>query len=448
MAKLILGIMSGFANFTAEGVHPAAWLYPGSNFPDHLSFKARVRVAQKAEEGLFDFLFIADAPGIMPGSIDSLKRMNVLADYEPITLLSGLAAVTSHVGLAATVSTSFAEPYNVARQFASLDHMSDGRAAWNVVTSTIPSLGLNFGKQGQEDHAMRYRRAQEFLNVTLGLWDSWDDDAFARDVDKAEYFDPAKLHPLNHKGEFYSVAGPLNVPRPPQGRPVIIQAGGSEAGREFAARTAEVVFTLGNRVEVAKSFRDDLHKRMTSIGRPTDELKTVASLSMMLARTENEAKDRFAVLQSLLHPDVGRQILSFNMGNADLSGVPVDEPIPVELLPQDTNRGKTYLEAVRDIVSNGNPTLRQVYERFAPGWGGNFFVGTPMQMADMMESWFAEAAVDGFMLSPMTIPVDLDLFVAEVVPELQKRGLFRTSYEGRSLRENLGLRRPASRYAR
>ena len=330
MKKMNIGIL-----VHPFGSHPAAWLHPAGVMGGEVNFKHYSWIARRAEQGLFDFFFIADAPGIRAGNIQAFKRWpTYMAQFEPITLLSGLAAVTERLGLAATVSSSYFEPYNLARQFASLDHMSGGRAAWNVVTSTIPTLGFNFGRDKQEDHAARYRRAREFIEIATGLWDSWDDDAFVRDVKNVTYFDPDKLHALNHKGEFYSVAGPLNVPRPPQGRPVIIQAGGSDAGKELAAETAEVVFTADRTFEAAKAFRDDIHNRMPRYNRSPDELKSVVSVTVVIGRTEEEAKEKFEFLQDSIHPDVGREVISIDLGNVDLSQVPLDSPIPEVPAPQ------------------------------------------------------------------------------------------------------------------
>jgi FMN-dependent oxidoreductase (nitrilotriacetate monooxygenase family) len=429
------------------GEHPSSWLHPDAVMGAEVDFRHFTNLAQTCERGLFDFFFIADAPGIRMGNNHAFKRYPAyMAQFEPITVLSALAAVTEHLGLAATVSSSYFEPYNLARQFASLDHISGGRAAWNIVTSTIPSLAANFGRDKPDDHAVRYRRAREFLDVTIGLWDSWDDDAFVRDVANVTYFDPNKMHALNHKGEFFSVAGPLNVPRSPQGRPVVIQAGGSGPGRDMAAATAEVVFTQERTFEGSKALRDDLHRRMAAIRRDPSELKLVTSIFTIIGDTEAEAKEKFGWLQSRIHPDVGREMLSIDLGNIDLSNVPLDEPIPADLLPEDTNRGKTYLASVKDLARKGL-TLRQIYELYAPARGGLVFVGTADQAADLMGDWFNGGATDGFMLEPAAVPADLTEFVDKVVPVLQKRGLFRNAYEGRTLRENLGLKRPRSRYA-
>jgi FMN-dependent oxidoreductase (nitrilotriacetate monooxygenase family) len=429
------------------GSHPASWLHPEAVMGGEVSLAHYAAIARKAEQGLFDFLFIADAPSTRQGNIHAFKRWPFyMAQFEPITLLSALAGQTTRLGLAATVSTSFFEPYNLARQFASLDHLSGGRAAWNVVTSSSLAVCRNFGQDDLEEHSTRYRRAREFLGIVTGLWDSWDEDAFSRDAETATFFDPDKLHPLDHRGEFYTVAGPLNVPRPPQGYPVIIQAGGSDAGRELAAETAEVVFTADRTFEAARAFRTDLKNRMARYGRAPDQLKTVVSLSTVIGRTEAEAQEKFAFLQSRLHPDVGREIVSIDLGNIDLSDVPLDRPIPPELLPEDTNRGKTYLKSIKDLVTRGSPTLRDVYTHYAASRGGLMFVGTAAQAADLMTEWFKGGAADGFMLSLATLPAELNAFVDQVIPELQRRGVFRTAYEGDTLRENLGLPRPKSRY--
>jgi N-acetyl-S-(2-succino)cysteine monooxygenase len=431
------------------GQHPASWLHPAAVMGGEVSLEHYTAIARKAEEGLFDFLFIADAPQTREGNIQAFKRWPLyMAQFEPLTLLSALAGVTTRLGLAATVSTSFYEPYNLARQFASLDHLSRGRAAWNVVTSSSLGVSRNFGQDELENHAARYRRAREFLDVVQGLWDSWDDDAFTRDIEGVQYFDPDKLHKLRHRGEFYAVEGGLNVPRPPQGHPVIVQAGGSEDGRALAAETAEVVFTAERTLAGAREFRGDLHNRMPGCGRSPDALKTVVSLSTVIGRTEEEAREKFEFLQSRLHPDVGREIVSIDLAGIDLSKVPVDQPIPPDLLPENTNRGKTYLKSVKDLIAaKGNPTLRELYLHYAASRGGLVFVGTAAGVADMMAEWFEAGAADGFMLSFATLPTELAAFVELVIPELQRRGLFRTAYEGSTLREHLGLARPKSRYA-
>ncbi len=441
--KLNLGIL-----VDPHGNHPAAWLHHEAVLGAEIDARYYLQLAQKAEQGLFDFLFIADSPGLRQGNIQAFKRWPVyMAQFEPVTVLSALSMVTERLGLAATVSTSYFEPFNLARQFASLDHLSGGRSAWNVVTTTNPSAGKNFGREHFEDHATRYRRAREFLQIALGLWDSWDDDAFVRNAKTVEYFDPDKLHTLGHKGEFYSVRGPLDVPRPPQGRPVIIQAGGSDAGRELAAETAEVVFCGERTFEAAKSFRADVHQRMARYGRSPDELKSLANLTTVIGRTQAEAEEHFEFLQAKIHPDVGREAISIDTGYIDLSQVPIDQSIPPSVFPEDTERSKTYMKLVKDIAADGNPTLEEVYRRYAPSRGGLLFVGTASQAVELMGDWFTGGAADGFILTPASLPTELNKFVDLVVPELQKRGLFRTEYEGKTLRENLHLRRPKSRYA-
>ncbi len=440
--KLNIGILAH-----PFGLHPAAWLHPDAMPGAEVSIRHYSQVAKKAEQGLFDFLFLADSPGIRKGSIEAFKRWPIyMAQFEPITLLSAIAMATERLGLAATVSASFFEPFNLARQFASLDHLSGGRAAWNVVTSTNPNLAQNFSKERFEDHATRYRRAREFLKVVQGLWDSWDDDAFVRNSDAGIYFEPDKMHTLDHRGEFYSVRGPLDVPRPPQGHPVIIQAGGSEAGRALAAETAEVVFTADRSFDAAKAFRQDIKERMAGHCRMADQLKVLVSLTTVIGRSSAEAREKLEVLQSRIHPDVGREVISLDLGNVDLSSVPVDSPIPQSLLPADTERGKTYLKSVTDFIGQGSPTLKEIYSSYAVSRGGLLFVGTAAEAAEMMGDWLVGEAADGFMLNLASIPTELNSFVDQVVPELQKRGLFRRAYEGHTLRENLGLLRPKSRY--
>jgi N-acetyl-S-(2-succino)cysteine monooxygenase len=442
--KMSLGILA-----LPFGVHPAAWLQPDAVLGAEISLPYYVRLAQTAERGLFDLLFLADSPGMRRGNIEAFKRWPTnIAFLEPMTLLSALSTATLRLGLCATVSTSFFEPYNLARQFASLDHMSNGRAGWNVVTSTNPDLADNFHAEGFSDHATRYRRAKEFIEVVLGLWDSWDDDAFIRDQEAMIYFEPSRMHRLNHKGEFFSVRGPLNVPRSPQGRPVIIQAGGSNAGRELAAETAEVVFTVERTFEAAKELRDDLRRRAVKYGRSPDEIKVLVGLTTVIARTEDEAKEKLGKLHEKIHPDVGREVISLDAGNIDLSQVPVDQPVPETLLPTETERGKTYLENVKKIIGTGETTLKEAYSNYATSRGALLHVGTPEGAADLMSEWFAGGAADGFMLDVVALPTEFDVFVETVVPELQKRGLFRTAYEGMTLRENIGLARPESRYAR
>jgi FMN-dependent oxidoreductase (nitrilotriacetate monooxygenase family) len=429
------------------GSHPAAWLHPDAQPQAALNLSHYIRMVQIAEAGKMDFVFQADVPAARDGNMDALRRApRFMSIWEPLTLLSALAPVTTHIGLAGTSSASYYEPYNLARQYASLDHLSGGRAGWNVVTSAHPSTGYNFGRDGLEPHELRYERAREFMSIVLGLWDSWDDDAFPIDRESGIYFDPTKMHYLRHEGKFFKVRGPLNIARCPQGRPVIIQAGGSEAGKELAAKTAEVVFGADGVIGNAQRFYADLKGRMENFSRAPEELAYMPGLSVTVGRSMEEANERFEMVQSLIHPDVGRELLSDDLEGIDLSGIPLDSPIPLEILPATANRHKSYFDAIVSAIKNEGLTLRQLYQRHAQR-SGLSVRGTPSQIADKMEEWFQGRASDGFMLTFPTIPGGLEDFVKFVVPELQRRGLFREEYEGRTLRDNLGLKRPKSRYA-
>ncbi len=432
---------------SAAGNHPAAWLHPHAELHGANNFPHTIRLARKAEAAKFDFVFQADAAGARDGNMNALSRaprfMNI---WEPLTLLSALAGVTDRIGLAGTVSTSYYEPYNLARQYASLDHISGGRAAWNVVTSAHPAGGYNFGRDGLEDHALRYARAREFVEICFGLWDSWDDDAFVLDRETGRYFDPERMHYLHHKGAFFQVRGPLNIARPPQGRPVIIQAGGSEAGKELAAETAEVIFTRDASMDRARQFYADVKGRMARFGRDPEHLKIMAGMTTIVGRTAAEAEEKFQHLQSMIHPQVGLELLSEDLEGIELSDLPLDQPIPRERIPATANRHKQFFEQILRLIDEEHLTLRQLYLRYGAARGGEVTRGTPTQIADQMEAWFRAEAADGFMLTFSLIPDGLDDFIAQVLPELRRRGLFREEYEGRTLRENLGLPRPPSRY--
>jgi alkanesulfonate monooxygenase len=431
------------------GNHVAAWLHPDAQIDAGVNFDHYAEVARIAEGAKFDLIFLADALAVREGNSAALSRWpQYMAYFEPLTLLSALAAVTRRIGLVATATTSYNEPYHVARKFASLDHISAGRAGWNMVTSTNPAEPLNFSRDTHIDHAVRYQRAKEFSEVVRALWDSWEDDAFVRDRDTQRYFDPEKLHRANHVGEFFRVRGPLNVARPPQGYPVMAQAGTSEAGKEFAAESAEIVFSAQTDLAKAREFYREMKDRMGKYDRPADQMKIMPGLNAVVGRTEQEARDKHDYLQSLIHPDVGRVLLQAEIGDIDLSGLPVDEPIPDHLLPDDTNGSKAGLRIMLDMVRTEKLTIRQMYMRYAGARGQRTVVGTPRQIADEMEAWFREPAVDGFLIQAAILPTGLSDFADLVIPELQRRGLFRSEYEGRTLRENLGLRRPENRHAK
>ncbi|MDB5370555.1 MAG: alkanesulfonate monooxygenase [Roseomonas sp.] len=442
------GQMKLGAFFHPTGHHVAAWLHPDAQIDAGTNFRHYARMTQAAERAKFDLVFLADAAATRAGNMKALRRWpQYMAYFEPTTLLSGLAALTENIGLVATATTSFNEPYNIARRYASLDHISGGRAGWNVVTSSNQAEPFNFSQEKLPFHADRYGRAREFVEVVKGLWDSWDDDAFLRDRDEALYFDPDKLHRLDHKGEYFAVRGPLNVARPPQGHPVLVQAGASETGRDFAAQVAEIVFTAQTDLAGAQAFYADLKGRMAKFGRAPDQLKIMPGLNPIIGRTEEEAREKHAFLQSLIHPDVGRELLSPELGGIDLSGVAVDEPLPESLIPASVDGSQSSFQRVADMARKEKLTVRQMYERYGGARGQRTVIGTPAQIADQMEEWFLREGVDGFLIQPALLPTGLDEFAATVIPELQRRGLFRTEYEGRTLRENLGLVRPGSRYA-
>jgi alkanesulfonate monooxygenase len=431
------------------GNHVASWLHPASQLDAGTNFRHYVQLARTAERGKFDMLFLADALAVREGNREALSRWpQYMAYFEPLTLLSAIAPLTTHLGLAATATTSYFEPYNVARKFASLDHISAGRAAWNVVTSSNHAEAYNFGREAHYEHAERYDRAGEFIEVVRGLWDSWDDDAFIRDRASQRYWVPDRLHVLDHKGENFSVRGPLNVARPPQGHPVILQAGSSEAGKELAARFAEAVFTPQHTLAGAQAFYRDLKGRMAKYGRSPEHLKVLPGLNAIVGRTEAEAKEKHAFLQSLIHPSVGLELLSNTLGGIDLTGCDLDGPLPEAAYGLSAKGSSTT--AFNNVLSwarNEGLTVRQLYERFAGARGQRTLIGTPAQIVDDMQAWFEGYGVDGFLFHAATLPGGLEDFVDLVVPELQDRGLFRVEYEGTTLRENLGLPRPASRYA-
>jgi alkanesulfonate monooxygenase len=436
------------AFFHPTGNHIASWLHPDAQADAGQNVEHYVELAQTAERAKFDMMFLADAVATRDGNIESLSRWpQYMAYFEPITLLSAVAMRTTRLGLAATATTSYNEPYNVARKFASLDHISHGRAGWNVVTSGNASEAWNFGREAHFEHGERYDRAVEFVDVVKGLWDSWDDDAFIRDRAQARYFMPEKLHHLRHKGEHFSVRGPLNVARPPQGHPVLFQASASKTGMDMAAQTAEGLFTPLHSLEQAIAFYQDIKGRMASYGRAPDTLKVMPGLNPIVGKTMAEAQEKFAYLTSLIHPDVGLEVLSNAVGGFDLSPYDLDGPLPLEVDATYKTTASVSFKNVLRWAREENLTIRQLYQRFGGARGQRTLIGTPASLVDEMEHWFLSHGCDGFLIQPSHLPGGLNDFVDMVVPELQARGLFRTEYEGMTLRENLGLPRPPSRYA-
>lgn len=422
-------------------IHTGAWRYPGAIADANFNFPAIRRFIQTLERGKFDAFFMADHLGVLNMPVGSLKRSHTVTSFEPFTLLSALAGATERIGLVATASTTFDEPFHVARRFASLDHLSDGRAGWNVVTTANPDNAKNFGYEEQPDHAARYARAREFYDVVTGLWDSFADDAFVRDVESGIYFDPDKLHVLDHKGQYFSVRGPLNIARPVQGWPVIVQAGASEPGRQLAAETAEAVFAAESTLEGGKRFYADVKGRMTKIGRDPDHLKILPAAFVVVGDTIEEARAKRAHLDSLVHYDSGINSLSGMLGH-DVSGYDPDGPLPE--IPE-TNASKSARDRMVEAARKDNLTIRQLAAK-AGSYSGLAFVGTAASIADEMERWLDERAADGFNVMFPYLPEGLDDFVDKVVPELQRRGIFRKDYTGTTLRDHLGLPRPGNRF--
>lgn len=422
-------------------IHTGAWRYPGA-YPDaNFNFGHLKRFAQKLEAGKFDAFFMADHLAVLNMPVEALKRSHTVTSFEPFTLLSALAGATERIGLVATASTTFDAPYHIARRFASLDHISGGRAGWNIVTTSNPDAALNFGLDAHVDHGERYDRAREFYDVVTGLWDSFADDAFIRDRESGLYFDPDQMRRLDHKGEHLSVRGPLNIARPPQGWPVIVQAGASEPGRQLAAETAEVVFAAHGTLAAGQAFYADVKGRMEQVGRNPDHLKILPGVLTVVGDSVEEAREKRALLDSFVHYDSAIASLSIALGH-DATGFDPDGPLPE--IPE-TNHSKSGRERTIALARRENLTVRQLAQRLG-GYGGLAFVGTPKTIADEMEQWLTERGSDGFNVMFPYLPEGLDDFVDKVVPELQRRGLFRREYQGPTLRDHLGLPRPANRH--
>lgn len=422
-------------------IHTGAWRYPGA-FPDANFNLAHIkRFIRKLESARFDAFFMADHLAVLNMPVEALKRSHTVTSFEPFTLLSALSQVTEHIGLVATASTTFDEPFHIARRFASLDHLSNGRAGWNIVTTSNPDAALNFGREEHLAHDDRYARAREFYDVVTGLWDSWADDAFIRDPESGLFFDTDKLHTLNHKGEYLSVKGPLHIARPVQGWPVIVQAGSSEPGRELAAATAEVVFAVPPNIAEGRKFYADVKGRMAKYGRDRDHMKILPGALVVVGDSVDEARAIRAKLDSLVHYESAIASLSIALGS-DASKFDPDAPLPP--VP-DTNDSKSSRERVIKLAERENLTVRQLAQRLG-GYAGLAFVGTPQTIADEMQAWLETDASDGFNIMFPWLPGGLDDFADKVVPELQQRGIFRREYEGNTLRENLGLPRPGNRF--
>lgn len=437
--KMRLGL-----SIRGHGYHPAAWRHPDVPADGTLRVEHYVRSAQAAERGKMDMIFFADGAGIRQDDIPrgSLPRTGRdMLELEPLTLLPALAMVTRHVGLVTTASTTYNEPYNLARKFATLDLISKGRAGWNVVAGWSALEAQNFGLETTLDYETRYARSAEFVEIVKGLWDGWEDGALVFDKASGRYYDDAKMHVLNHQGRFFKVRGPLSVAGMPQGHPVIVQAGASEPGRELGAATADVIYAISATLEAALAYYTDVKGRMAKYGREPDDLKIMPAFCPVVGRTRAEAQAKYDELQALFDPMAGLGSLYGAFG--DLSGYDLDAPVPEEALGSQELR--SISAALVERVRRERPTIRELYLK--SGITGSARIGTATDIADEMQEWFEAGACDGFNITPATLPGGGEDFVAMVVPELQRRGLLRTEYEGTTLRENLGLRAVVNRYA-
>jgi FMN-dependent oxidoreductase (nitrilotriacetate monooxygenase family) len=436
------------AFLSTPGNHLAGWRHPDAVTTTDMDFREYAHIAMLAEEYKYDTIFFQDTAAVngsqaLARGDFSRARLSRTVKLEPTALLAALAAITTHIGVIATMTTTYNEPYNVARRFASIDHLSGGRAGWNLVTSQIEDEAQNFGFDAHMDHASRYARASEFYDVVVGLWDSWEEGGLIRDKESGLYMDRDRVHFLDHVGEHFKVRGPLNVTRTPQGRPVVAQAGSSEAGRELAAKTADVIFTAQTNIDEARAFYADVKARTAKYGRTPDDIKILPGLTPVIGATQAEAEARYEELQALMPDDVALKSLSHISGGLDLTQFSLDGPLP-DLPP--SNAAKARQNLVVKTARERNMTLRQIARHTAAGTGHRVLVGTAEYMADEMERWLKLGAADGFNVICNYYHKPFEEFTRQVIPELQRRGVFRTEYEGKTLRENLGLRVPENRY--
>lgn len=420
------------------GHHIASWRHPDAQADASENVEFFKEVAVKAEQGKLDMLFLSD--GL---SFNELSHPAEQVRFEPLTLLSVLSTVTKNIGLTATASTTYNEPFHIARKFSSLDHLSGGRAAWNIVTSYYSAEASNFNKDQHLDHSLRYEQADEFVEVVKGLWDSYEDGALARNKQTGEYITKGKLHTLNHKGEYYAVRGPLNSSRPPQGRPVLVQAGSSESGTTIAAQQADVIFTAQQTLEDAQQFYKKLKDKAVAAGRDRDDIKIMPGVSIYVAETKEKAYAKYEELQQLITPEIGLDFLADYLG-VDLSQHDLDGPLPKNIPSTNGNRSRQQL--IIELAERENLTIRELYLRIAGSRGHRIIFGSPSEIADQLIEWVDQEAADGFNLMPPYFPGGFTDFIDLVIPQLQKRGVFRTEYEGKTLRENLGLKQIPSRY--
>lgn len=425
------------------GVSRGAWRHPEVNPADSVNIEAWEKLAQTAERGFFDLFFKADNPGTRNDGLDTYAQSPFFFyQLEPLTLLATLSRATTHIGLGGTVSTSFFEPANIARIFATMDHLTGGRVAWNVVTTANDYAARNFGLDRLPPRDERYARAKESFDIVTSYWDTWEDDAFIYDKKSAQYFDPNKFHNTKYEGDFFRVEGGISVPRSPQGYPVIIQAGASDSGKDFAAQTAEVVFGTGSSLAAAKEYYDDLKRRAIGFGRSADSLKVLSGVDVIVGKTEKEAREKHEYLESLVPMPIRVRVVAEDL-ETDLSDLPLDEPIPADRVPSHSNHHQQYFNEIVALIEQGL-TLREIATKHAGSTTA--LIGSATQIADHMQNWVDHGAGDGFMLRGLWNPGNLEDFVDLVIPVLQERGMVRTAYEGTTLREHLGLSRPANRH--
>ncbi|WLE62884.1 LLM class flavin-dependent oxidoreductase [Burkholderia plantarii] len=425
-----------------RGHHEAGWRHPGATRLALTDFAYYRELAAKAEAGRLDSIFFADALALTGG-----EEHVATGGLEPLTALAALSQATTRIGLIATASTTYSAPFNLARQFASLDHLSRGRIGWNIVTSWSGAAAPNFGLDRAPDHAERYARAHEFVEAVTGLWDTWADDAIIDDAAAGRFLDAARVAPLDYRGDFHRVAGPLNLPRPPQGWPVLVQAGSSDAGRAFAARHAEAVFTAHLTRESAIAFYREIKDAAAAAGRPRESLIVLPGISAAIGATDAQGAALLEELNDLTDTEVGLRRLSNRFGGHDFSALALDTPLSVDDFPDpdSVQASRSRSAAIIELVARERPTLRALLRRYAGARGHFTLTGSPERIADTIADWVEHGAADGFNLMPPVLPAQLDLFVDHVVPLLQRRGLFRREYEADTLRGHYGLARPANR---
>jgi FMN-dependent oxidoreductase (nitrilotriacetate monooxygenase family) len=422
------------------GHHEAAWRLPESNPRADFDLQHWIGLARLAEAAKFDSLFLADGP-----TLQGTGEFRSPGQLEPLTLLTALAAATEHIGLIATVSTTYNDPYNLARRLASVDHVSGGRAGWNIVTSATGEEAANFGLDERPLHADRYARADEFLEVVLKLWDSWADDAIVADKVSGRWGDPTRIRPIDHRGRHFRVAGGLNVPRPPQGYPLLVQAGASDEGKQFAAKYAEAIFTAHQTLENAQSFYADLKARVRAVGRDPEKVIVLPGIVPIIGSTEAEAQARARQLDDLLFPAYGLQEVATVL-EVEPTDLDLDEELPRHVVERPRREGfVSRADLIIDFATRERLVVRQILSRLGGGRGHNVVVGTPEQIVDQLVTWFHGGAADGFNVMGAALPSGLEAFIEHVLPTLRDKGLFREEYDGRTLRENYGLPRPANR---